>query len=503
MSKEARLSSRAAWLFVIILFACATEADAAPYRTRFFLVSAPNAELARQVGEAAEAARRDLAIDWLGRELPDWRDVCPIHVNLARGAGGETRFEFQNGQPGKWRMIVQGTPERILDSVIPHEVLHMVFATHFGQGLPRWADEGACTTVEHISERSKQEHLLYEVLTTDRGIAFNQMFAMREYPKDMLPLYAQGYSVARFLIAVGGKRRFVEFVGEGLKTNNWTAAVQARYRFPSLGRLQANWLEWVRQGGREEYAANYFLEPLDKQPAGTLLASNAGAPTGREAAANGSNAAGELGTVNVVATPVAPRTLPPTGNMPFQILSGGGATSATSAPLVPVPQTGEPIALAQQSPSVGAGATSRNGALRENPPTSFAPAVHASTNSVAATPASVSGDSWYARQRDAYRTNPGPASERMATTTPDRAVSRPQPFEQARQIVIEQERPAGSLAGAPLPGTTLPSTTQTSANAGGAPVFPATSIAAPSYAPGSTGGRRAPTYVSGGERTIR
>ena len=91
---------------------------------------------------------------------------------------------------------------RILDSVLPHEVTHTIFATHFRRPLPRWADEGACTTVEHHSERQKQQMFLIDFLHTGRGIAFNQMFAMKEYPQDVMPLYSQGYSLARYLVVV-------------------------------------------------------------------------------------------------------------------------------------------------------------------------------------------------------------------------------------------------------------------------------------------------------------
>jgi hypothetical protein len=152
------------------------------------------------------------------------------------------------GRPSGWTMSIQGSAERILDSVLPHEVTHTVFATHFGRPLPRWADEGACTTVEHVSERDKQHKLLYEFLTTGRGIAFNKMFAMKEYPPDVLPLYSQGYSLARFLIAQGGQRKFIEYVGDGMQWNNWTKATQQHYGFSSLSDLQTTWVSWVRRG---------------------------------------------------------------------------------------------------------------------------------------------------------------------------------------------------------------------------------------------------------------
>ena len=51
------------------------------------------------------------------------------------------------------------TARRILDSVLPHEITHTIFATHFGQPLPRWADEGACTTVDGRPTRFPPELL--------------------------------------------------------------------------------------------------------------------------------------------------------------------------------------------------------------------------------------------------------------------------------------------------------------------------------------------------------
>lgn len=222
----------------------------AGHRTENFIVTASSQQLARQVAETAESLRHNLAMDWLGHELPPWRDKCPITVNAGPqlGAGGVTQFMFQNGQPFGWTMSVQGSTERILDSVLPHEITHTVFATHFGRPLPRWADEGASTTVEHTAETSKQDRLLLEFLTTDRGIAFNNMFAMTEYPRDILPLYAQGHSLARFLLAHGGKRKFVDYVGDGMKWNSWTKATQKHYGFQSLSELQVTWLDWVRHG---------------------------------------------------------------------------------------------------------------------------------------------------------------------------------------------------------------------------------------------------------------
>ncbi len=54
-----------------------------------------------------------------------------------------------------------------------------------------------------------------QFLQTGRGIPFSQMFVMKEYPRDILPLYAQGHSLSSLLIAKGGKRKFLDYIGEG------------------------------------------------------------------------------------------------------------------------------------------------------------------------------------------------------------------------------------------------------------------------------------------------
>lgn len=237
----------------------------APVESQNFVVYANDPHLAKKVSTEAERFRRELSIKWLGKEIPSWQGKCPIHVKLERNAGGETSFAFVRGRDGisrpiDWKMKIFGPPDRLLDAVLPHEVTHTIFATHFGCPLPRWADEGACTTVEHESERKKNHNMLMEFLTSQpsRGIPFNRMFTMRRYPHDILPLYAQGHSLARFLIMKKGHRKFVEYVGRGLENERriqplkaWDNATNEFYNYKDLSDLQVDWLAWVKAGSRD------------------------------------------------------------------------------------------------------------------------------------------------------------------------------------------------------------------------------------------------------------
>lgn len=222
--------------------------SAADFRTANFLVMAPSPQLAQAVGVAAENFRRDLAIHWLGGELPPWPNPCPVRVVAGENLAAQGVTTYNRSPVRDFQMEVVGSSERILDSVLPHEVTHTVLATYFGRPLPRWADEGICTTVEHVSERQKHEAKLREFLATRRGISMNKLFLMTEYPQDVLPMYAQGYSVCQFLIAQRGPQEFIRFIGGYMQTPSWTLNVRNHYGYESLAELQQLWLDWVANG---------------------------------------------------------------------------------------------------------------------------------------------------------------------------------------------------------------------------------------------------------------
>jgi hypothetical protein len=246
--------------------------------TTHFRVFASDPRLAQEVGQMAESYRRHLANHWLGKELAPWADKVPVTVQSAPGmpASGETKYTLLGGSVREFQMVLCGSRERILDSVLPHEMTHTVLASHFaplGKPVPRWADEGACTTVEDESERHKHDAMLVRFLTENRGIPFRMLFNMKDYPPDMMPLYAQGYSLCAFLIAQGGPRQFIHFLERGMQDENWDAALAETYGYPKLGKLQTAWNQWVSDGGGS--VTNYTALALGYTPQeSTALASS-------------------------------------------------------------------------------------------------------------------------------------------------------------------------------------------------------------------------------------
>jgi hypothetical protein len=242
-----------------VLLPLLLSAMGANYETPNFTVHAPTAASAQQFAETAEQYRTDLALLWLGKTLPDWAAKCPVtvHVGNDLGAGGRTSFVFDNGEVFDWEMEIQGSHERILDSVLPHEITHMIMASHFRNPVPRWIDEGMATSVEHKSEKANYRRMLRHFLQSNvqRCFPLNQMVALKDYPTDdPMPFYAQGFSLVEYLLESGRQfdeyehRRLVQFAQSASQTGDWQSALQEYYGIQNLGELQLSWVKWVDSG---------------------------------------------------------------------------------------------------------------------------------------------------------------------------------------------------------------------------------------------------------------
>jgi len=215
-----------------------------------FIVNSPSGN-AKAYAAALEYSVRQQAINWRGAELPNGA-FTKVNVNINEGnmgGGGATSFIFDNrGNLNGVKMDIQGNYNRLIDSVIPHEATHIVNNAHFGQPLPRWIDEGICSSgaCEAAISRGKMNNVLVDSLKTNRGLPFNQMLKLKQYPRDILPLYAQGTSAVEFLIQEGGggiqgQRKLYGFLGEvmsqgdGTNLGVWNNALNKHYNYGNKG----------------------------------------------------------------------------------------------------------------------------------------------------------------------------------------------------------------------------------------------------------------------------
>ncbi len=97
--------------------------------------------------------------------------------------------------------------------------------------------------------------LMGEVLNNSRKrIPLKHLLSMTEYPRDMqnvLTLYAEGYSLADYLVQQGGKSnflKFLQFAHDPRGPYRWDRALQRHYSFSNVDQLESQWNGWVMAG---------------------------------------------------------------------------------------------------------------------------------------------------------------------------------------------------------------------------------------------------------------
>ncbi|HTU23182.1 MAG TPA: hypothetical protein VMG10_34420 [Gemmataceae bacterium] len=239
----------------------------ASYRTPNFVVEAPDPAFAESVGKWAEYYRRQKAIEWIGQEMPTWGRPCPLRVTVTGGgSGGATEFAFDNGRILSMNMHIEGTPDRLIASVLPHEITHTVLAYYFRTPVPRWADEGGSVLSEDDRERAMHEQTVQQILRTPgRAIPLRRLFNLMQYPRDVMVLYAEGYSVANFLVSQSSRPVFLHFIAQGMQ-GDWDAAVRTHYHhYRSVEELERAWVQHVYSGRQQPTRLASNRGPSDRR----------------------------------------------------------------------------------------------------------------------------------------------------------------------------------------------------------------------------------------------
>ena len=244
----------------------------ASFLTPNFMVEAPDPAFAEQVGKYAEHYRKQKAVEWIGQEMPTWGRRCPLRVTMSGSSSGATEFTFDNGRIMTISMHIEGTPDRLLASVLPHEITHTVLAYCFRTPVPRWADEGGSVLSEDDRERAMHEQTVRQILhTPGRSIAVRRLFTLKNYPPDVMVLYAEGYSLTNFLVAQSNRQVFLAFVAQGMQNdwNNWDAALRTHYPpYRNVEELEAAWVQHIYSGRQQATQLASAHGPSDRRDAG-------------------------------------------------------------------------------------------------------------------------------------------------------------------------------------------------------------------------------------------
>jgi hypothetical protein len=255
-----------AWVLLVV-FGGAVSAWGRTYRSANFQSSFPNEVESAKLVDTADRFYDSLARYWFGKPLLEQAIPIPILPTLGEFApNGATRSQFGPNSAFIWNISVQGSLERVLDSVIPHEVNHVVLYLHFRAPVARWADEGMASLFNAPDEKKR---LFAKLSQNPSRYSLDKLLSTVSYPddeKEVALLYAQGTIFTDYLLRwesdaaktmepatypVENRNRFLDFLATERK-EGWEKALERHYHLSSaqgeeaLERATQSILGWVK-----------------------------------------------------------------------------------------------------------------------------------------------------------------------------------------------------------------------------------------------------------------
>lgn len=233
-----------ALLFGVVLVACASAQAAGFAHNGNFVVLAPDQAMAERLLDRAEFYRRQVAVDWLGEELPP--SVGPVVINFALSSKEDSGLTWPADYPGRkyHKMWLTTSFERACGSTLGHEMTHAVLATQFKDQLPAWAAEGAAGLADEDDRTAIRRRILAWFAKTGNWPNLAELLDAPAVLADDQRAYATATSLTEFLLTHGDRQTLLRFAVAG-KKSGWAEALQQHYRITGVGALQEAWQNWA------------------------------------------------------------------------------------------------------------------------------------------------------------------------------------------------------------------------------------------------------------------
>lgn len=207
-------------------------------------VLAPDQATAEAVLAKAEEYRRQVAVEWLGEELPPGAGPVAIHVQLSQTEDTGLTLPIDGPQRKFHRIWLITSRERALGTTLHHEMVHAVLATRFPGRLPPWCDEGVAGMKDDPQRVVLRRRIVEQFAQTNAWPPLQTLLEAKEISATDEAAYSVAASLMEFLLTRGDRPTFLRFAASG-RDMGWDRAVRDHYGFGSVAELQTAWQRWA------------------------------------------------------------------------------------------------------------------------------------------------------------------------------------------------------------------------------------------------------------------
>ncbi len=227
------------------------------YKSRHFIIyynsHIPEAYVKKVAGKAESYYKKILeTLGYRRFNFWTWDNRCKIFLYFS-----QEQYYNDTGQP-IWSAGVVKVKERkisthihgedFLDSVLPHEMGHLIFREFIGpqKDLPLWLDEGVACQQEK-KYKAERLQIAKSLVKSNLYIPLDKLTRMNDPESIVLPsiFYSEATSIVDFLIKKFGKNKFLEFSRKLRDQKNWKKSLFEVYKIDSLLQLNQAWRQYL------------------------------------------------------------------------------------------------------------------------------------------------------------------------------------------------------------------------------------------------------------------
>jgi len=224
--------------------------------------------LPRNIMDTAITAKRNIANEWLGEEIPNSQGKVHINLNtetnIEKGVvNGLTWPKYLKDRDEVHSIFLSGDPkqnnfEEKMLATTTHEMAHAVLHTKYspvdGKALESWVHEGIASRYDYPQDiKYRDNYLIGWANGQLQSPRYQDKLFQRRFPSSDDTAYAMATSTVDYLLSQNpNKQNFIN-AADYARDHNWDRALQKYYNIRNTGELERQWRMYIieKYGGRQ------------------------------------------------------------------------------------------------------------------------------------------------------------------------------------------------------------------------------------------------------------
>jgi len=197
---------------------------------------------AKAVLERAEVLRRQIAIEWLGQELPPSIGQVMLNVNFSNQPDNGLTWAKDNPDRKFHALFIETSPGQLPQGLLAHEMAHCILATKYPPPgrLPAWLEEGIASQYDDENRQQIRQRIVGWYVTTGQWPRLASVLAAQRVHSDDQEAYTLAATVTQLLLERGDRQKLLQF-GERVGQLGMDRALHQSYGIANTAELELLW----------------------------------------------------------------------------------------------------------------------------------------------------------------------------------------------------------------------------------------------------------------------